>query len=97
MVMRNLVLVFASIEILMAAPVYGACTKPDAPSCATQRSAFTDVDDFDQCRLQMLSYRDGMEAFASCLQQDGQSSQEKSARDELQDILSRFNRRARGE
>jgi hypothetical protein len=86
-----------AIGVLLAGPSYAACTKPKAPACATQTGVFEGVSDFDRCREQMLSYRDGMEAFAACLQQEGQSAQEQSAREEFQNTLAQFNRRARGE
>ena len=72
-------------------------TKPEAPSCALQTGAFAGEAVFDSCRLAMISYRTGMEAFAECVQKDGQAEQEKAARDELENVLARFNRRARGE
>jgi hypothetical protein len=93
--MRSLVLVIAG--ILVAGPSYGACTKPEAPSCALQTGAFAGQAIFDSCRLEMIAYRRTMEAFAECHQKDGQAAQEKAARDELEDVLARFNRRARGE
>lgn len=93
--MRGLVLVIAG--ILVAGPSYGACTKPEAPSCALQTGAFAGQAIFDSCRLEMIAYRRTMEAFAECHQKDGQAAQEKAARDELVDVLARFNRRARGE
>ena len=93
--MRSLVVGIAA--ILIAEPSYGACTKPEAPSCAAQTGAFASEADFDACRMPMLSYRSGMEAFAECVQKDGQAEQEKAARDELENVLVQFNRRARGE
>jgi len=37
---------------------------------------------FDSCRLEMISYRSAMEAFAECHQTDGQPAQEKAGGDE---------------
>jgi hypothetical protein len=93
--MRSLVLVIAG--ILIAGPSYGACTKPEAPACAMQTGAFAGEAVFDSCRLAMISYRTGMDAFAECVQKDGQADQEKAARAELENVLAQFNRRARGE
>ena len=93
--MRSLVLVIAG--ILIAGPSYGACTKPEAPVCALQTGPFASEAHFDACRMPMLAYRTGMEAFAECVQKDGQAAQGKAARDELENVLARFNRRARGE
>jgi hypothetical protein len=95
--MRNLHFAITCAAILVVGPSYAACNKPEAPSCTQQGGAFAGEDDFDKCRMQMLAYRDGMDALATCLQKDGQSAQEQSARDELQTMLARFNRRARGE
>ena len=96
-IMRSLALVFACIGILITGPSYGACTKPDAPSCATETAAFADLADFDRCRTQMLAYKGSMESLITCFQKEGEPAQEQSARDELENTLSRFNRRARGE
>ena len=95
--MRSVVLAAPCIGILIAGPSYGACAKPEAPVCGEKPGAFANHADFDQCRLQMISYKSGMETFANCLQNEGQSAQEQSARDELETVLARFNRRARGE
>lgn len=95
--MRGISFAFVSVGILIASPSYGSCTKPDAPLCALQAGRFAGVADFDNCRLQMVAYKDGMEALAQCHKQAGQSSQEQSALDELQGTLDRFNRKARGE
>ncbi len=94
--MRSLALAFGAFGVLIAGPLHAACAKPEPPSCAQQTEPFADVEDFDRCRMQMLAYRDGIDVFAACLQTEGQSANEQSARDEYQDILSRFNRRARG-
>lgn len=46
----------------------------------------------------MLSYRDGIDVYVACVKEEGQPPEnEKLAQDEFQSILSRFNRRARGE
>jgi hypothetical protein len=92
--MRGLILIIAGLFI--AGPSYGACTKPEAPSCARQTGPFAGDAVFDSCRLEMISYRAAMEAVAECHQKDGEAAQEKAARDELEDALARFNRRARG-
>lgn len=94
--MRSLAFAFAVLAILVATPLHASCAKPEPPSCAQQAEPFADVEEFDRCRMQMLAYRDGIDVFATCLQSEGQSANEQSARDEFQDILSRFNRRARG-
>ena len=74
---------------------HGACTKPDAPACARERTPFAGEDDFDRCRFQMLAYKTEMEAVAACLKKDGQDA--RPAEEELEGTLAQFNRRARGE
>jgi hypothetical protein len=75
---------------------HGACSKPEAPSCALARTPFASETTFDECRMAMLKFRDAMDDYASCL---GASSadQEKAAHDEYENVRVRFNQRARGE
>lgn len=73
-----------------------ACSKPEAPTCATRMVPFATDKDADDCRLDMLRYRDGMDRYASCLGETS-ADQEKAVRGEYEDIRIRFNRRARGE
>ena len=97
--MRNVSLAFALsiMATVMAGPSRATCVKPDIPACAVQNGAFSGAADFDQCRKQMLAYKDGMESLASCLKEASQTQEAKSAQDELETGLSQFNRRARGE
>jgi hypothetical protein len=75
---------------------HGECLKPDAPSCALQRVSFASDIAADNCRLDMLKFRDAMDVYASCL--GGVSAaQEKAARDDYENVRVRFNQRARGE
>ncbi len=82
--------------LLTATPLAAACSKPDAPSCATQAGPFARDKAADDCRKDMLRYRDDMDAYASCLGETS-ASEEKAARAAYEDIRVRFNRRARGE
>jgi hypothetical protein len=82
--------------VLAADPLRAACNKPDAPTCATRTIPFATDKDADDCRLDMLSYRDRMDRYAACLGETS-SEDEKTARAEYEDIRVRFNRRARGE
>jgi hypothetical protein len=86
------VIFFAAIGLLMSRPSQGACTKPDAPSCAIE-GAFASVSDWDRCRIQMIAYKGGMETFIACLQKDGQDGE--TTERELEYTLSEFNRRSR--
>ena len=90
--MRGVVFVIATVAIVAANPTHAACSKPQAPSCAIE-GAFAQPRDQDECRLQMLPYKGGMEAFAECLKAEGQD--ELPALSELDHTLAEFNRRSR--
>ncbi|MGC2775744.1 MAG: hypothetical protein WA418_08935 [Bradyrhizobium sp.] len=77
-------------------PSSAACSKPEAPACALETIPFVGMQDFDACRMQMLAFRDRMDAYASC-RGETSSDDEKAARADYEDIRVRFNRRARGE
>jgi hypothetical protein len=74
----------------------GACLKPDAPTCAFERIPFASEATFDACRMEMLTFRDAMDNYATCLGEVS-AEQKKNARDEYEDVRVRFNQRARGE
>jgi hypothetical protein len=90
--MRGAVFAYAAIGLVAVEPSYGACSKPQAPSCAVE-GAFASARDQDQCRRQMIAYQGGMEDFAECLREEGRDQQ--SAITELEYTLSEFNRRSR--
>jgi hypothetical protein len=50
----------------------------------------------DDCRKDMLKFRDAMDRYASCLGEVS-ANQEKAARDDYEQVRIRFNKRARGE
>jgi hypothetical protein len=85
-------MVLMTVAVLAAGPAYAACSKPQAPTCAIE-GTFAKAWDQDQCRKQMIDYKGGMEAFAQCLEGDGQN--QKPALDELEHTLAEFNRRSR--
>jgi hypothetical protein len=89
---------FAAIglAVLAVAPSQGACLKPEAPGCALQRVPFATDTAADNCRLDMLKFRDAMDGYASCLGEVS-ADQEKAARDDYEQVRIRFNKRARGE
>lgn len=95
--MRRLtVAVVVAAAAMLADRSEAACTKPAAPACAVQDGGFSGLNEFDQCRIQMLAYRDGVDAYVTCSQQDAQKSQdEQLVRNEYEDIRQQFNRRAR--
>ena len=94
--MRNVTFASVAIALLMVGWAGAACLKPDAPACAVQTVPFAKDSDADDCRKDMLRYRDAMDVYASCLGQTS-ADDEKAARDAYEDIRMRFNRRARGE
>ena len=80
----------------LAATAHGACLKPEAPRCALERIPFASDKAADDCRLDMLKFRDAMDGYASCLGEVS-AEQEKAARDDYEKVRVRFNQRARGE
>ena len=84
------------LAVLTVSPSLGACLKPDAPSCALERIPFASDIAADDCRKDMLKFRDAMDGYASCLGEIS-ADQEKAARDDYEDVRVRFNQRARGE
>jgi len=89
---------FAAIGLVVLAvtPSQGACEKPNAPSCALERIPFASDMAADDCRKDMLKFRDAMDVYASCLGETS-ADQEKVARDDYEEVRIRFNKRARGE
>jgi hypothetical protein len=92
--MRQFALVFFS--LVLASPLYAACNSPAAPACATQATPFASFQAADDCRKEMLGFRDAIDAYAACLGQTS-ADDEKQARDAYEDVRARFNRRARGD
>jgi hypothetical protein len=95
--MRAAAFTSVTIAILISGSADAACTKPDIPACAVEKGAFAGEANFDQCRLQMLAYKDGMEQHATCTKEAGSPQEGQASEDELQATLAKFNRRARGE
>ena len=82
------------LAVVAVTPSQGACLKPNAPSCALERIPFASDMAADDCRKDMLKFRDAMDDYASCLSEVS-TDQEKAARDEYEDVRVRFNKRAR--
>ena len=82
--------------VLAVSASQGACLKPDAPSCALERIPFASDKAADDCRKEMVKFRDAMDSYASCLR-DVSADQEKAARDDYENVRIQFNQRARGE
>jgi hypothetical protein len=70
-------------------PSLAFCSKPDAPSCASDYSKFEDQDEFDRCKSDMESYKSEVEDFLSCLKRDGDE-----ALNDYNEAVSSFNNRA---
>ena len=89
---------FAAIglAVLAVTPSQGACAKPDAPGCALERVPFASDKAADDCRKDMVRFRDAMDRYATCLAEVS-ADQEKAARDDYEDVRVRFTQRARGE
>jgi hypothetical protein len=85
-----------ALGVLAVTASQGACLKPEAPSCALERIPFASDKAADDCRKDMLKFRDAMDDYASCLSEVS-ADQEKAARADYEDVRVRFNRRARGE
>jgi hypothetical protein len=84
------------LAVLAVTPSQGACLKPDAPSCALERVPFASDKAADDCRKDMVKFRDAMDGYATCLA-GVSTDQEKAARDDYDEVRARFNQRARGE
>jgi hypothetical protein len=95
--MRSAAFTSAIVAVLISGPAHAACSKPDIPACAVEKGAFGGEASFDQCRMQMLTYKDGMEKHASCTKEAGSAQDGQASEDELQATLAKFNQRARGE
>jgi len=86
----------AFITFVGATGAFAACSRPEVPACAIARVPFETDLAADNCRKEMLEFRDQMEAFASCLAPTS-ADDEKAAREAYEDVRVRFNKRARGE
>jgi hypothetical protein len=92
----NAFLAAVGIGILAVTASQGACLRPEAPSCALARIPFPSDQAADDCRKDMLKFRDAMDDYATCLGETSKD-QEKAARADYEDVRVRFNQRARGE
>jgi hypothetical protein len=96
---RTASVVAASVYVaaLTGAYAQGMCPKPETPACAIERGRFARDADYDQCRVQMITYKRDMESYAECLDGASRPTDGQSARDALEKDLAQFNRKARGE
>ena len=78
-----------------------ACYEPSAPYCSSSYMEFEDEWEYDSCVREMESYRDDVESYVSCnndeaeqaVQEPGDKNQR--ALDEYEDAVASFNRRLR--
>jgi hypothetical protein len=92
----SVLLAAIGLSVLAVTASQGACAKPEAPGCALERIPFASDEAADDCRKDMLKFRDAMDDYAYCLGEVSKD-QEKGARDDYEDVRIRFNQRARGE
>jgi hypothetical protein len=85
-----------ALAVLAVTPSQGACSKPDAPNCALERVPLASDKAADDCRKDMVKFRDAMDGYATC-QAGVSADQEKAARDDYEEVRVRFNQRVRGE
>ena len=90
--------VVAILALIMGLPpdLQASCIKPAVPACAIARIPFPSDVAADDCRKDMLQFRDAMDVYAPCRGQVSKGD-EAAARDEYEDVRVRFNQRARGE
>jgi hypothetical protein len=90
--------VVAILAFMMGLPPasQASCIKPDIPACAIARIPFPNDTAADDCRKDMLRFRDAMDTYASCRGQVSKAD-ETAARHEYEDVRVRFNQRARGD
>ena len=67
------------------------CTKPSKPRCIDLMWTFEDTFSFDSCRQEIKRYRDAVEAYLSCLEQEADTTA-----NELKEVIRRFNCKAKG-
>jgi hypothetical protein len=94
-------IVWASAFLLSSSEPAYACYEPSAPSCASGYGAFDDEYDFSRCRSEMESYKDDIETFISCNNDEAQQAVDEARRanqtasDEHGSAVDDFNHRAR--
>src|SRR5581483_2913525 len=59
----------SALAFALIGAAHAACDRPAAPSCAIAKIPFPNDAAADDCRKDMLRFRDSMEAFAACVGQ----------------------------
>lgn len=92
---------FGAMSVLPVSRAYAYCSEPSAPSCASGYGAFEQWE-FDSCKSEMESYKDDVESFMRCNNDEAEEALEKarndnqSATSDFNDAVEAFNRRASG-
>ena len=73
-----------------------ACDRPVVTTCAIEKAPFPSDSAADDCRKDMLRFRDAMTAFAGCVGETS-ANEKKAAEEDYEKIRVIFNKRARGE
>ncbi|MBB2678696.1 UNVERIFIED_ORG: hypothetical protein M2312_002199 [Rhizobium esperanzae] len=92
----------SAVTTLCFSEAFAYCSEPSAPSCASSFGGFDDEWEFDRCKREMESYKDDVERFIGCNNDEAEAALRKarddneSATSEYNDAVETFNRRARG-
>ncbi|MEF3133026.1 hypothetical protein OS035_16325 [Rhizobium sp. 268] len=92
-----------AVTTLSGSDVFAYCSEPSAPSCASSYGGFDDEWDFDRCKREMDSYKDDVERFIGCNNDEAEAAVRKarddneSATSEYNGAVEDFNKRATGE
>ena len=90
------VLIAAAGIIALATAARAACDRPAVPACAIAKVPFATDLAADDCRKDMLRFRDAMTEFADCVGETS-ADEKKAAEEDYEKIRVIFNQRARGE
>ena len=78
------------------------CSEPSAPYCATSYGSFDDEYDFESCKREMENYKDEVERYISCRNDEAQEAideaniDNRKASSAYSEAVDSFNRRAGG-
>lgn len=93
--MRKILLIAAILSLSPIGEAYAFyCSEPSAPSCASRYGSFDDEWEFDRCKREMESYKNDVESFIDCNNQQARRENEEAI-SEYGNAVDSFNRRAR--
>lgn len=93
--MRKILLTLAVLPLMPlneASAFY--CSEPTAPSCASRYGSFDDEWEFERCKREMDSYKDEVESYIDCNNQQARREND-DAISNYSSAVDSFNRRAR--